>query len=197
MNKKRIILIALAGCMVIGLIVYGVKTSKTDESKTTDTDTVSGVVYNPDGGAEILDGEEETTDSTNGSNKKSESTTSSSKSSSSSNGTASSTGSSKKSESTTSSNKGSSSSQSSSSTTGSSSNSGQSNTSTGGSSTAASEYEAYHAMSGAEQKAYLESFESIEAFFEWYNAAKAEYEAAHPSIEIENGSVDLSQITGN
>lgn len=195
MNKRLILILSVIG-IVSCIFVYGSR-SENDLDKTEDA-VASGVteidnpIENP-----YLDGEEETTDYTNGSNKKSESTASSSKSNSSSNSTTTNTESNKKSESTASSNKGSSSSQSSSSTTGSSSNSGQSNTSTGGSSTAASEYEAYHAMSGAEQKAYLESFESIEAFFEWYNAAAAEYEAAHPDIEIENGSVDLSQITGN
>lgn len=52
-------------------------------------------------------------------------------------------------------------------------------------------YEWYHAMSGAEQKAFIESFDSIEDFFAWYNSAKAEYEALHPDVEIGDGNVDL------
>lgn len=41
-------------------------------------------------------------------------------------------------------------------------------------------YEEYWAMSGTEQQAYYESFPSVEDFFNWYNEAKAEYEASHP-----------------
>lgn len=52
-------------------------------------------------------------------------------------------------------------------------------------------YEWYHAMSGAEQKAFIESFDSIEDFFAWYNRAKAEYEAQNPDIEVGDGNVDL------
>ena len=54
------------------------------------------------------------------------------------------------------------------------------------------EYEKYMSMSGAEQKAYMESFGSIEAFFNWLQDAKAEYEAAHPDIEIgSDGKVEI------
>ena len=52
-------------------------------------------------------------------------------------------------------------------------------------------------MSGAEQQEYMMSFSSIEAFFEWFNAAKAKYDAEHPSIEIGgDGSIDLGDIIG-
>lgn len=59
------------------------------------------------------------------------------------------------------------------------------------------QYEAFEALSGSEQMAYMQSFSSVEAFFAWYNAAKAAYEEANPSIEIGgDGSVDLDQIVG-
>ena len=45
-------------------------------------------------------------------------------------------------------------------------------------------YEQFQAMTGAEQRAYQESFESIDAFFVWYNAAKETYEQENPPIEI-------------
>ena len=57
-------------------------------------------------------------------------------------------------------------------------------------------YEEYIAMSGEEQQKYMNSFSSIEAFFEWYNAAKAKYDAEHPSIEIGDGEIDLGDIIG-
>lgn len=46
------------------------------------------------------------------------------------------------------------------------------------------DYETFRAMTGAEQRAFQESFESIEAFFAWYNAAKEAYEKENPPIEI-------------
>lgn len=52
------------------------------------------------------------------------------------------------------------------------------------------EYEKYHAMSGAEQKAFTDSFGSMEAFFEWYNAARAEYEGKNAEIP-EDGVIEL------
>ena len=54
------------------------------------------------------------------------------------------------------------------------------------------EYEKYMEMSGADQKVYMESFDSIEAFFNWLQNAKAEHEAANPSIEIGvDGKIDI------
>ena len=47
-----------------------------------------------------------------------------------------------------------------------------------------SEYEKYLMMSGDEQAKYVESFESIDAFFDWYKAAKKEYESGNKNIEI-------------
>lgn len=46
------------------------------------------------------------------------------------------------------------------------------------------EYEKLLEMSGEEQQAFMESFESLEAFFAWLEEAKAEYEAKNPGIEI-------------
>ncbi len=54
------------------------------------------------------------------------------------------------------------------------------------------DYETYNAMSGDEQLAFLESFDSMQEFFDWYNAAKAKYEAENPGIEIgPGGTVDI------
>lgn len=36
-------------------------------------------------------------------------------------------------------------------------------------------YEKYHSMSGDEQAAFINSFDSYEAFFQWYNAAEEKY----------------------
>lgn len=54
-------------------------------------------------------------------------------------------------------------------------------------------YEAYEAMSAAQQRDFMMSFETIEKFFDWYNNAKAEYDKAHPDIEIGDGKVDIGQ----
>ena len=45
-------------------------------------------------------------------------------------------------------------------------------------------YDAYHAMSAAEQEAHFNSFATPAEFFEWYNAAKAKYLEEHPNVEI-------------
>ena len=37
-------------------------------------------------------------------------------------------------------------------------------------------YEEYMALDGKEQEEYMKSFSSVEAFFDWYNAAKDTYE---------------------
>lgn len=58
------------------------------------------------------------------------------------------------------------------------------------------EYEWYHALSGEEQMAYMESFGSMDAFFAWYNAAKAEYEESRPSIDVGSGNIDLGDLIG-
>ncbi len=55
----------------------------------------------------------------------------------------------------------------------------------------AAEYESYINMTGAQQQEFIGSFESIEDFFEWYNSAKAAYDALHPVIDVGDGNVDL------
>lgn len=58
-------------------------------------------------------------------------------------------------------------------------------------------YEAYQAMDGTQQKEFYDSFDSVEAFFAWYNAAKEKYEAEHPAIEIGgDGVVDVGGLGG-
>lgn len=53
-------------------------------------------------------------------------------------------------------------------------------------------FEMYNAMSGAEQKAVIDSFGSMEDFVVWFNYVKDQYEAEHPDIEIgSDGKVDL------
>lgn len=58
------------------------------------------------------------------------------------------------------------------------------------------DYETFTAMDPALQRAYMESFENLDAFFEWYNAAKAAYEQAHPSIDVGDGVIDLEDLFG-
>lgn len=55
-------------------------------------------------------------------------------------------------------------------------------------------FEQYEAMSAEQQRAYMMTFETMEDFFDWYNKAKAEYDALHPDIEISDGKVDLGQL---
>ena len=59
------------------------------------------------------------------------------------------------------------------------------------------DYDKYMSMSAQEQSNYMNSFESIDAFFAWYNAAKAEHDAQNNDIEIGNGSFDLGELEGN
>lgn len=58
------------------------------------------------------------------------------------------------------------------------------------------DYEAFVAMDPALQRMYMESFESMDAFFAWYNAAKEAYEQAHPSIDVGDGVIDLEDLVG-
>ena len=55
-------------------------------------------------------------------------------------------------------------------------------------------YEEFWAMDGDAQLAYKESFESVEEFYEWYNVAKAEYDAAHPGVDAGDGDIDLGEL---
>lgn len=56
------------------------------------------------------------------------------------------------------------------------------------------DYEAYIAMSGPEQQKFMESFDSIQAFFEWHIAAKAAYEAAHPPVYIVGDGINAEDL---
>lgn len=56
------------------------------------------------------------------------------------------------------------------------------------------DYEAFQAMSPAQQQAHMESFADLDQFFDWYNAEKEKYEKEHPSIEVDGGSIDLDKI---
>lgn len=58
-------------------------------------------------------------------------------------------------------------------------------------------YEGYNAMSGAQQRAYMESFENIDDFFDWYFEAKEAYEAEHPDIDVGDAVIDLDELMGN
>jgi len=51
-------------------------------------------------------------------------------------------------------------------------------------------------MTGKQQQAHLESFDSINDFFAWYNKAKKEYEENRETIDIGNGTIDLGEIAG-
>lgn len=51
------------------------------------------------------------------------------------------------------------------------------------------EYEKLLEMSGDEQQKFMESFDSLPAFFEWLENAKAEYESKNPAIEIGSDGV--------
>lgn len=66
--------------------------------------------------------------------------------------------------------------------------------STAGSVKEQTEYQRYAAMSGTEQKAYIESFESMEAFFEWLDEAKAYDDSVNGAIIVEGDTIDLSKI---
>ena len=56
-------------------------------------------------------------------------------------------------------------------------------------------YEEYYAMSADEQASFINSFESIDAFFAWHTKAKEEYENAR--IEIDGSTpIDLEEILG-
>ena len=66
----------------------------------------------------------------------------------------------------------------------------------GGSATVSSAYSDYMNMSAAEQQAFIESFESLDAFMDWFNQAKAEHNANDNSIEVGSGTIDLEEITG-
>ena len=58
-------------------------------------------------------------------------------------------------------------------------------------STGTTAYEDYLNMTGEQQLAFMQSFDSMEAFFAWLNAAKAEYEAQNPGTDVGDGNIDF------
>ena len=58
-------------------------------------------------------------------------------------------------------------------------------------------YAQYMAMSAKEQRAYMDSFQDVDAFFAWFNAAKEAHERNQDFIEIGGDtSVDIGAIIG-
>lgn len=57
-------------------------------------------------------------------------------------------------------------------------------------------YKEYVKLTPAQQDAYIKSFESIKAFFDWYEKAKEEYEKNNPPIDVGDGNIDLEGILG-
>lgn len=57
-------------------------------------------------------------------------------------------------------------------------------------------YEEYNALSGEEQQEYFNRFSSVEAFFEWYNEAKAKYEEEQGRVEITGSDINIGDIVG-
>lgn len=55
-------------------------------------------------------------------------------------------------------------------------------------------FEQYNNMSSADQQAFFESFENVDAYLAWYDAALKEYENSKNVIEIAGGSVDLGEL---
>ena len=56
-------------------------------------------------------------------------------------------------------------------------------------------YEEFYALTPEQKDAFLNSFESYEAFYEWLTAAQSEFAQAHPDFEIgPGGMIDLSQF---
>lgn len=55
-------------------------------------------------------------------------------------------------------------------------------------------YEEYNAMTPAEQVAYYNQFDSMEAFVQWYNEAKDAYDREHGAIDVGDGNIDLGDL---
>ena len=63
--------------------------------------------------------------------------------------------------------------------------------------TGTTEYEKYYAMSSEEQKAFFNSFDSPEAFFEWLNAAREEYEKSYETIVVGEDPIDVQNYVND
>lgn len=59
------------------------------------------------------------------------------------------------------------------------------------------EYEKYIDLSGAEQQKIFESYENPQDFFDWYNAAKKEYDDKNQAIIVGDGSINLEDYINN
>lgn len=57
------------------------------------------------------------------------------------------------------------------------------------------DYLQFHALNAKQQQAVMESFDSIEDFFLWYDGVKETYEKENPSIEVD-GPIDLDKVLG-
>ena len=58
------------------------------------------------------------------------------------------------------------------------------------------EYEKYIELSGAEQQKIFESYTNPQDFFDWYNAAKKEYDDKNQAIIVDGGSINLEDYIG-
>ena len=53
------------------------------------------------------------------------------------------------------------------------------------------DYETYMSLSESEQYAFYLSFDNIQEFFEWFNAAKEKYKEEHPGVDLPDGDINL------
>ena len=58
------------------------------------------------------------------------------------------------------------------------------------------DYETYMSLSSKEQEAFQDSFDSLTDFIKWFNAAKAEYDAQEPTIDMGDGNIDIGDLIG-
>ena len=55
-------------------------------------------------------------------------------------------------------------------------------------------YEDFMNMSSKDQQKFVDSFANMDAFFDWYNAAKKVYEQENPPIEVGDGVINIGEI---
>ena len=56
------------------------------------------------------------------------------------------------------------------------------------------EYEAYIAMTPAEQQAFFDTFDSYADFFTWYHEAMEAYEESQNRIEVGDGEINIGDL---
>lgn len=56
------------------------------------------------------------------------------------------------------------------------------------------EYEKFQNMNAQEQQDYMNSFGSVDDFFNWYNGAKEEYDASRDEIQVGGDSINMGDI---